>query len=64
MEGHGTFKVKDPVQMKVEGIRMSGESKLVGSEWQVVGENSHGNEAGQIGWVRQGAQKSAQWGGH
>lgn len=30
MEEHATLKVKEPVQMKVEGIRMSGESRLVG----------------------------------
>lgn len=34
--------------MKVEDISMSGESGLVGPEWQVDGENSHGNKVGQI----------------
>ena len=35
--------------MKVEGIGMSGESRLVGPEWQVVRGNSRGNKAGRIG---------------
>lgn len=35
--------------MEVEGIGKSGESGLVGTEWQVDGENHHGNKVGLIG---------------
>ena len=46
MEGHGAFKIKETVSMKVEGVSVSDESRPVGSKWQVDGKNSHGNETG------------------